>query len=101
MASNRPQYGPDLVREVVARVHDALAPRGAMHLIGEMLRPQKDGPPGPALWGLSEALDNSTGVAHSEREVVEYMEEAGFTDVTVKEFVSGSLTRVCGIKERA
>jgi len=99
MASNLPQYGPELIRKVVARVHEALAPGGEMHLIGETLRPEKDGPPGPALWGLSEALDNSTGVAHSEREVVDYLEQAGFCDVTVNEFVPGSLTRVCGIKK--
>jgi hypothetical protein len=99
MASNLPQYGRKQVRKVVSRVHDALAPGGEMHLIGEMLRPDKDGPAGPALWGLSEALDHSTGVAHSEREVVEYLEGAGFRDVSVNEFVPGSLTRVTGTKE--
>jgi len=98
MASNLPQYGRELIRKVVARVHDALVPGGELHLIGEMLRPEKDGPPGPALWGLAEALDHSTGVAHSEREVVEYLESAGFRDVTVAEFVPGSLTRVTGSK---
>jgi SAM-dependent methyltransferase len=98
MASNLPQYGPELVRAVVGRVHDALAPGGEMHLIGEMLRPEKDGPAGPALWGLAEALDHSTGVAHSEREVVEYLQGAGFRDVSVHEFVPGSLTRVSGTK---
>jgi hypothetical protein len=70
-----------------------------MHLIGETLRPEKDGPLGPALWGLAEALGNSTGVAHSESEVVEYLEGAGFVDVSVNEFVPGSLTRVTGYKE--
>jgi hypothetical protein len=99
MASNLPQYGAELVRRVVSRVHDALAPGGEMHLIGEMLRPEKDGPPGPALWGLAEALEHSTGVAHSEREVVEYLQGAGFRDVSVNEFVPGSLTRVTGTKE--
>ncbi|UCE87541.1 MAG: hypothetical protein JSU66_07460 [Deltaproteobacteria bacterium] len=98
MASNLPQYGPELVRKVVRRVHGALVPGGEMHLIGEMLRPEKDGPPGPALWGLAEALDHSTGVAHSEREVVEYLQGAGFRDVSVHEFVPGSLTRVSGTK---
>lgn len=101
MASNLPQYGRELIRKVVRRAHDALAPGGEMHLVGEMLRPEKDGPPGPALWGLAEALDHSTGVAHSEREVVAYFEEAGFRDVRVNEFVPGSLTRVSGTKEAA
>jgi len=101
MASNLPQYGRELIRKVVRRTHDALAPGGEMHLIGEMLRPEKDGPPGPALWGLAEALDHSTGVAHSEREVVGYFEDAGFRDVSVNEFVPGSLTRVTGTKKEA
>ena len=98
MASNLPQYGPELIRNVVARAHDALAAGGEMHLIGEMLTPEKDGPPAPALWGLAEALENSTGVAHSESEVVQYFQAAGFADVSVNEFVPGSLTRVCGFK---
>ena len=99
MASNLPQYGREQIQKVVSRVHDALEPGGEMHLIGEMLRPEKNGPLEPALWGLSEALDHSTGVAHSEREVVEYLEGAGFRDVSVNAFVPGSLTRVTGIKE--
>jgi hypothetical protein len=98
MASNLPQYGRELIRDVVARVFRALAPGGAFHLIGEMLRPERDGPPGPALWGLAEALDHSTGIAHSEREVVDYLEAAGFEDVSIAAFVPGSLTRVTGRK---
>jgi hypothetical protein len=98
VASNLPQYGPGLWREIVARVHAALEPGGELHLVGEMLRPEKDGPPGPALWGLAEALDHSTGVAHSEAEVVDYLEAAGFRDVSVHAFVPGSLTRVSGTK---
>jgi hypothetical protein len=99
MASNLPQYGRELIAAVVARVHDALAPGGELHLIGEMLRPAKDGPIGPALWGLAEALEGSTGVAHSESEVAEYLERAGFVEVAVHEFVPGSLTRVTGRKK--
>ena len=99
MASNLPQYAPELIRRVVAKAHDALVAGGEMHLIGEMLRPEKDGPLGPALWGLAEALGHSTGVAHSESEVVEYLEGAGFAGVSVNEFVPGSLTRVTGHKE--
>jgi hypothetical protein len=99
MASNLPQYAPELIRRVVAKAHDALVSGGEMHLVGEMLRPERDGPLGPALWGLAEALGHSTGVAHSESEVVEYLEGAGFVDVSVNEFVPGSLTRVTGYKE--
>jgi hypothetical protein len=99
MASNLPQYGPALVRRVVAAAWTALVPGGEMHLIGEMLRPKRDGPLAPALWGLGEVFDRSTGVAHSERDVVDFLEDAGFVDVSVHEFVPGSLTRVTGYKE--
>ncbi len=98
MASNLPQYGPELIRRVVGKAHDALLPGGEMHLIGETLRPERDGPLGPALWGLAEALDRSTGMAHSESDVVGYLEGAGFVNVSVNEFVPGSLTRVTGYR---
>ena len=71
-----------------------------MHLIGEMLRPERGrAPRGPRSGASAEALEHSTGVAHSEREVVEYLQGAGFRDVSVNEFVPGSLTRVTGTKE--
>jgi hypothetical protein len=101
LASNLPQYGAELVQRVFARTHDALARGGELHVIGEMLRPNRTGPLGPALWGLAEALDRSTGMAHSEGEVVEWLRGAGFASVSVREFVPGSLTRVTGHKASA
>ncbi len=37
MASNLPQYEPDLIRLVVVKAFEALVPGGEMHLIGETL----------------------------------------------------------------
>lgn len=98
MASNLPQYGKTMVADVVQKVHDALLPGGEFHLIGEMLNAQGTGPHAPALWGLSEAVSRSTGLAHTETECVDYLSAAGFEQVTAKEFIPETLTRVSGMK---
>jgi O-methyltransferase domain/Dimerisation domain len=98
MASNLPQYEPELIRLVVGKAFDALVPGGEMHLIGETLHDDRRGPLSAALWGLNEAVYGSTGVAHTETEVKSYLQGAGFSDVTVHPFVPGVLSRVAGRK---
>ncbi len=98
MASNLPIYGRDIIQQVIGKAHDALLPGGEMHLIGEMLNDERTGPVDPALWGLSEALDNTTGLAHSVGDCAAYFEAAGFGEVAVHEFVPGTLNRVSGRK---
>jgi len=98
MASNLPQYSPDLIRLVVGKAFAAMVPGGEMHLVGEMLNDDRSGPLNPALWGLNEAVFGSTGVAHSEADVRGYFASAGFTGITVNEFVPGILSRVTGRK---
>ena len=98
MACNLPQYEPALIRLVVAKAFAALAPGGEMHLIGETLHDDRSGPLSAALWGLNEAVQGSTGVAHTEGEVKGYLQGAGFTDVAVHPFVPGVLSRVAGRK---
>ena len=98
MASNLPQYEPALIRLVVGKAFAALVPGGEMHLIGETLHDDRRGPLSAALWGLNEAVQGSTGVAHTEGEVKGYLQEAGFAGVTVHPFVPGVLSRVAGRK---
>jgi predicted nicotinamide N-methyase len=98
MASNLPQYEPALIRLVVGKAFAALVPGGEMHLVGETLHDDRRGPLSAALWGLNEAVQGSTGVAHTEGEVKGYLQDAGFTDVTVYPFVPGVLSRVTGRK---
>ena len=98
MASNLPQYEPALIRLVVGKAFAALVPGGEMHLIGETLHDDRRGPLSAALWGLNEAVQGSTGVAHTEGEVRSYLQDAGFTDVAVHPFVPGVLSRVTGRK---
>src|SRR5262249_18421457 len=98
MASNLPQYAPDLIRLVVAKAFAALAAGGEMHLIGETLNDDRRGPLSAALWGLNEAVQLSTGLARTASEVKGYREGAGFGDVAVHPFVPGVLSRVTGRK---
>jgi hypothetical protein len=98
MASNLPQYEPKLIRLVVGKAFAALVPGGEMHLVGETLHDDRAGPLSATLWGLNEAIQQSTGVAHSESDVKSYMRDAGFVDVAVHEFVPGVLTRITGRK---
>lgn len=98
MASNLPQYNHEIIQGVVNKAFDALLPGGEMHLIGETLNDDGDGNISPAMWGMSEAISGSTGIAHSESEVAGYLRSAGFADVAVNEFIPGSLSRVVGYK---
>jgi predicted nicotinamide N-methyase len=98
MASNLPQYEPALIRLVVKKAFAALEPGGEMHLIGETLHDDRSGPLSAALWGLNEAVQGSTGLAHTEAEVKGYLQGAGFADVAVHPFVPGVLSRVTGRK---
>jgi hypothetical protein len=98
MASNLPQYEPALIQLVVGKALQALAPGGEMHLIGETLHDDRKGPLSAALWGLNEAVQGSTGLAHTESEVKGYLQKAGFTDVEAHPFVPGVLTRTAGRK---
>ena len=98
MASNLPLYGREIIVKVIRRAFDALLPGGEMHLIGETLEDDRSGPVGPALWGLAEAINGSTGVAHTEADCLGYFDAAGFVDVQVHEFVPGTLSRITGRK---
>ena len=98
MASNLPIYSREIIADVVKKAFDALLPGGEMHLIGETLDDDRRGPVGPALWGLSEAISETTGLAHTNADCIGYFENAGFRNVSVNEFVPGSLARITGHK---
>lgn len=98
MASNLPMYGREVIQSVITKAFGALESGGEMHLIGEMLDDDRSGPSDAALWGLAEALANSTGLAHTCSECVAYFETAGFVDVDVNDFIPGVLARVSGRK---
>lgn len=98
MASNLPQYNGSILISILKKAFAGLEPGGEFHLVGETLNDEKTGPLGPALWGVHEALFGSEGRSHSESEVRQYMESAGFSDIAVNEFIPGSLSRITGFK---
>lgn len=98
MASNLPMYSRPVIASVIRKTHDALVPGGEMHLIGETTNDERTGPWGPAYWGLGQAISESEGLAHSERDVLGYFADAGFHDVRIEEFIPGSLSRIVGTK---
>ncbi len=98
MASNLPMYGPETIQKVVRKTFDALLPGGEFHLIGETLADARDGPIGPAYWGLGQAIVETHGVAHSEADCVGYFQNAGFVEVAATPFIPGSLARIHGLK---
>jgi hypothetical protein len=98
MASNLPMYSREIIASVVKKAHDSLLPGGQFHLIGETTNNDRTGPWGPAYWGLGQAISESEGVAHSEADVLGYFQAAGFANVSVEEFIPGSLSRIVGTK---
>jgi predicted nicotinamide N-methyase len=101
MASNLPIYDETVIQYVIQRAFDALLPGGEMHLVGEMIFDDRLGPLDAAMWGLSGALDNSGGKAHTIGQCRGYFEAAGFRKVTDSVFIPGVLHRVAGIKARS
>lgn len=98
MASNLPQYSRAIIADVIQHAFDVLESGGEMHLIGEMLDDDRNGPTDAALWGLYETLANSTGITHTRSDCVGYFEAAGYRDIAVDDFVPGILVRVSGRK---
>ena len=96
MASNLPMYGREAIGAAVKKAYAAMAPGGTFHLIGEALDADRSGPADPAMWGLAQAINNTTGIAHSVAEVEGYLTAAGFRDVATAEFVEGILQRTSG-----
>ena len=97
-ASNLPQYSDENITQVFRKGYQAMEPGGEYHLVGETLNDENGGPLGPSLWGIAEILAGSEGRSHSEKEVQMYLENAGFVNVTINEFIPGSLSRITGIK---
>lgn len=98
MASNLPMYGSEVIARVIQKAFAALEAGGEMHLVGEMLDDDRAGPTDAAIWGLAEALANSTGRSHTRAECVAYFDAAGFQGIEIHEFIPGVLARVTGTK---
>jgi hypothetical protein len=96
-ASNLPQYNQAGLENVMRKGFEALVPGGEYHVVGETVSAEKDGELGPAMWGLHEALFGSLGRAHSEKEVITYLQNTGFVQVeepSPLEYKSGQRVRL-------
>ena len=91
-------YGPDAMRGIIAKAHEAMVPRGEMHIIFEIMDDDMKGPVNAALFGVYEALMGSEGKAHSVADVKGYMSAAGFVDVAGHDFIGKYIRRVSGYK---
>ena len=99
MASNLPMYGREAIGRVICKSYDALVAGEEMHLIGEALNGSRDGPADPVMWGLAQTLNNSTGLAHSVDDYMQYFSSAGSINIQAKEFIPSVLKRISGIKK--
>lgn len=91
-------YGPDMMRHIARKAHDAMAPGGEMHVIFEMMDDDMQGPVNAALFGVYEALMGSEGKAHSVADVRGYLDSAGFEGVAAHDFIGRYIRRVTGHK---
>lgn len=67
---------------VLKKVYDAIEPGG--QVIVNDLFSVGDGPEMAVLFGLQMLLTNDTGITHSVEEMKSYVEEAGFSDISIK-----------------
>jgi predicted TPR repeat methyltransferase len=98
MNSNLPQYSGEIIQMVVQKAFDALEPGGEMHICGEMLNEDLNGPLIPAMCAVHGVLFHSTALPHRPSDCIGYFEQAGFENVTVREFIPDILRHITGRK---
>lgn len=100
MSSCLPNFTSGELRTVFTKAFQAMVPGGTMIILGEALNNDRTGPVEPAYWGLEEALVGGHGESHTVAEVCQLLEEAGFINCEVGEFVPGVLTRITSQKQK-
>ncbi len=98
MNSNLPQYSGAMIQSVVQKAFDALEPGGELHICGEMVNEDWNGPLIPAMCAMHGALFQSTALPHTPSDCIGYFEAAGFLDVRVREFIPDILQHITGRK---
>ena len=98
MNSNLPQYSGAVIEMVLRKAYDALVPGGEMHICGEMVNEDWNGPLIPAMCAMHGALFHTTALPHTPSACVGYFEKVGFTDVKVREFIPDILQHITGRK---
>ena len=75
------QESPTVVKEILRKTHQALAPGGLVIVQEQLLNDEKTGPSLAALIGVNQLLHTPGGAAYSGQEMAEWMAEVGFGTV--------------------
>ena len=75
------QESPAVVKEILRKTHQALAPGGLVIVQEQLLNDEKTGPSLAALIGVNQLLHTPGGAAYSGQEMAEWMAEVGFGKV--------------------
>ena len=75
------QESPTVVKDILRKTHDALAPGGLVIVQEQLLNDEKSGPALAAMIGVNQLLHTPGGAAYSGREMGDWMKEVGFTKV--------------------
>ncbi|MSP15951.1 MAG: hypothetical protein EXR73_04955 [Myxococcales bacterium] len=71
---------PEACRALLARLHAAMAPGGAVYLVDVMRDESRAGPPFAALFALNMLLTSERGGAHADVDHVAWLNEVGFRE---------------------
>ncbi len=75
------QESPEVIRRILDKAREALAPGGIVIVQDQMLNDQKTGPLLSALIGVNQLLHTPGGAAYSRREIADLMRAAGLRKV--------------------
>ena len=93
------QEGPDVIKDIIKKSYDALAPGGVILIQEQFLETDKSGPLLAALIGINQLIHTPAGRAYSAKEVADWAEEIGFKDLHFRPLPEPSpFTLIHGIK---
>jgi 3-hydroxy-5-methyl-1-naphthoate 3-O-methyltransferase len=75
-------FSEDQNRDIFRRARQALAPNGRLVVQDFILNPEKTGPQHAALFSLNMLVGTESSAAYSEPECTQWMEAAGFAEVS-------------------
>jgi len=73
-------------RELLRKCHRALAPGGVLLVCELFVNPERTGPVGAALMGMSMLVETHSGRNYAEDEYLAWVHDAGFTDTEIRRF---------------
>jgi SAM-dependent methyltransferase len=82
-------YGPETLRDLLARAHAYLPPGGGLLIHDFALHGDRPGPRNAALWYFANLAVSATTHPHTVDEIARAMADAGFADVTARPHVPG------------